>query len=80
LIGVRNNDGEYEHWWFHDAIDLIAAYAQPEYLKVEMEYNDELRPDNFDRLEAMKAAKLVEADEKKNNQKGKNGRAWKLNI
>jgi hypothetical protein len=57
--------------WFHDVIDLIAAYAQPEYLNVEMEYNDELRSDNFDQLEAMKAAKLVEADEKKKQSKGK---------
>jgi hypothetical protein len=45
---VRNDDGEYEHWRFHDVIDLIAAYSQPEYLKVEMEYNEELRSDNFD--------------------------------
>jgi hypothetical protein len=57
LIGVRNGDSEYEHWPFHDVIDLIGAYAQPEYLKVKMEYNDELRSDNFDRLEAIKAAK-----------------------
>jgi hypothetical protein len=62
---------KYEHWRFHDVIDLIAGYAQPEYLKVKMEYNDELRSDNFDRLEAMKAAKLVEADEKRKQSKGK---------
>jgi hypothetical protein len=82
LIGVRNDDGVYEHWRFHDVIDLIAAYAQPEYLNVEMEYNDELRSDNFDQLEAMKAAKLVEADEKKKEaiERKKAAELRKLNI
>jgi hypothetical protein len=65
LIAVRDDSSEFEHWRFNDAIDLIAAYEQPAYLNVEMEYSDELRSDNFDLMEGIKSARLVAADKKK---------------
>jgi hypothetical protein len=65
LIGIRDNSSEYQHWRFHDTIDLITTYEQPAYLNVEMEYSDELRSDNSDRMEGIKAARLVAAVEKK---------------
>jgi hypothetical protein len=50
---------------FHDTIDLITAYEQRAYLNAEMEYSDELRLDNFDQMEGIKAARLVAVDKKK---------------
>lgn len=65
LIGVRDSDGVSDYWRFHEVVDLIAAYDQPAYLNVTIEYNEEERAANFGRVEEILIARMAAAEEKK---------------
>jgi hypothetical protein len=83
---LKDGDGGEESWRFHNVIDKIVKYQQPATLNVEIQYDNELREKNFERMDAIKEAKKAVAEKteiscgKKESGRGKKNNELKKNT